>query len=442
MRIRAFFAASAVLVASARAEVLVVDGAGGGDYTTLVAAVAAAAEGGTLLVKSGSYDAFQVDGKALNIVADEGATVEVFGESIIENLAQDQAVLLSKVNFTDDHLGFPARAALELIDNAGPLRLYDCTVRGFEGVDTLDCNYAQEGEDALLVSGCGDVSLTSCRVFGGNGGAVPGYTQTGCLYAAGDAGDGLVIEASKVEINRVISNGGDGGDGPYGGEAGEGIELSDSRLVAVHSILRGGDGGDGDDFIGPACEPGAPALAVDATSRVDRLQVTLTPGLGGQWDFFGFCDDGVPIAGAGLVRTMDGPPRSMFTQRVARESETIELEFFGEDGDLVYLFASPRTRFRFRDFLRGVYLLDLPWLQSGVALGQDRVRGFFEWLSAFDSLGQTAGPGIPLSVLRPAPGLRPGRDARLLYLQGIYLDVSGRPILTNLVPLLVVDDGL
>ena len=75
------------------------DASGAGQYLQISAAVAAAASGDTLLVKSGTYAAFTVDGeKSLSVVADTGASVTVDGTVAVKNLAATQTVLLSGLN--------------------------------------------------------------------------------------------------------------------------------------------------------------------------------------------------------------------------------------------------------------------------------------------------------------------------------------------------------
>ena len=58
-------------------DVHVVDGTGAGDFLTIQEAVDVAARGDTLLVKSGNYPGFTIEGKALQVVAESGQQVRV-----------------------------------------------------------------------------------------------------------------------------------------------------------------------------------------------------------------------------------------------------------------------------------------------------------------------------------------------------------------------------
>ncbi|MFT5285970.1 MAG: hypothetical protein ACI8TQ_002138 [Planctomycetota bacterium] len=48
-----------------------------GDFTDIQSAVDAASTGDTILIRTGAYDGFEIDGKGLNLIADEGASVSV-----------------------------------------------------------------------------------------------------------------------------------------------------------------------------------------------------------------------------------------------------------------------------------------------------------------------------------------------------------------------------
>src|SRR5688572_18660193 len=81
----------------AAAGVLVVDASGGGAFTDLPAAVAAAADGDILLLKSGAYTAPTIANKALDVVADTGASVVVQGPFAVTDLTATRAVTITGV---------------------------------------------------------------------------------------------------------------------------------------------------------------------------------------------------------------------------------------------------------------------------------------------------------------------------------------------------------
>src|SRR5687768_491954 len=84
-----------LLAATGRAEVIVVAQDGSGDYAQINQAIVNSDDGDTILVRSGDYAPFVVPNIALEIVADEGATVTVHGYAAVTGLSADKAVLIS-----------------------------------------------------------------------------------------------------------------------------------------------------------------------------------------------------------------------------------------------------------------------------------------------------------------------------------------------------------
>jgi len=142
-----FLAASVpalVCLPSARADVLVVDPNGGaGTFATIRAAVQAAHDEDAILVKSGTYYGFEIDGKALSILADSGANAMVEARGKVENLPAGKIVVLDGLNFSgsvsEDSFPDEDNSGLYVHANAGPVRVQDCTIVGGFGFDEPFC---------------------------------------------------------------------------------------------------------------------------------------------------------------------------------------------------------------------------------------------------------------------------------------------------------------
>ena len=126
-------------------DVLVVDDDGGVGvgFVDLQAAVDAAGEGDVILVRGGTYSGFIVDGKALTVQADTGATVDVASPSSVSvnvvNLGAGQSVVLRGLHVEGGSLGIEPpfqqsyRAGFSATDNAGSVWVEDCRIRGTAG---------------------------------------------------------------------------------------------------------------------------------------------------------------------------------------------------------------------------------------------------------------------------------------------------------------------
>src|SRR5688500_4841801 len=116
--------ATVLLVARARAELLVVAPMGG-DHTNIQAAVDAAHDGDVILVKSGVYPGFGILERELVVAADLGAQVFITSTISVQFLRSDQDVLLQGLQQTESqsHHGLFANRC------KGSLRIQDCLVR-------------------------------------------------------------------------------------------------------------------------------------------------------------------------------------------------------------------------------------------------------------------------------------------------------------------------
>src|SRR5690348_16293494 len=116
-----------LLATSARAGVLVVDPSGGpGTFGDDASAAAAESDGDVLLVKSGTYGGFTITNKALDLVADAGATVVVSGTVRVQSLATTRTFTMTGFEV----VGIAHFTAMSVESCAGTVRLQGCTLRG------------------------------------------------------------------------------------------------------------------------------------------------------------------------------------------------------------------------------------------------------------------------------------------------------------------------
>src|SRR4051812_36571211 len=185
--------ASFALAAASRADVLVVDASGGGQYVQISAAVAAASSGDTLLVKSGTYSAFTIDGKSLSVVADSGASVVVDGSMGIKNLTAAQTVVLA--GLTSSHASsssssFDPTFGVGLFVSAcqGQVRAQGCQFEGRFGSNSSCFSNTYIGRSGVYLVTSPNVAFESCILRGGDGGGHGGQCWCGTDGARGGRG--------------------------------------------------------------------------------------------------------------------------------------------------------------------------------------------------------------------------------------------------------------
>ncbi len=202
--------ALALVAPSASAGVVVVDAQGGGAFTNLQSAATAAAAGDILLVRSGVYDALQLNAKPLVVVADAGATVSVTNGVRISGLTSQQTVVLSGIEVR----GGTALHALQVTNCQGPVRVDTCVLLGAAGIVLPgpsdfctqclpDDQLNLEGGDGARVANSADVSFAVCTLRGGTGQSMRPCSRRG--------GNGLDSTASFVSAYDSTFQGGDSG---------------------------------------------------------------------------------------------------------------------------------------------------------------------------------------------------------------------------------------
>lgn len=409
--------ATIALLESGFANVIVVSPAGG-NFTQIQAAVTAAADGDTILVKAGSYSGFTVTNKALDIVAEVGATVSVAGQVRVKQLGATRTLTLTGLRI---HATTNAPALL-LENDAGSVRAQSCVI---DGLDGALCQNFSHGAIAATITSCPDVALCSCTVNGGDGGDYGGYGY------GGDGGKGLVATGSRVALYDCTVRGGRGaswvstcGSSGYG-YAGSGMNAAE--LVSCptgflsNCTVLGGDSGC-DIFLPITCSTGA-GLMLGPGTAAQALSSAFRPGFfcGSCVPACFSCSQGVLVNG-GAFTTLIGVAAHLSASRVVREQGACRLDLFGQPGSRVEIRFSEDARFSYSPAAHGVSLLRLhppvPVLQAGT----------------LDANGT-------LNVSWIVPDLDPGVQSRRLFVQATFVDPGGQRTLSSPATIVLLDSA-
>ncbi|MCE9595662.1 MAG: right-handed parallel beta-helix repeat-containing protein [Planctomycetes bacterium] len=349
------------LAAPANADVLIVaaNSPYSTDFPTIQAAVDAAVDGDTLVVQSGTYSAFAVDGRELAIVAAPGANVVVAGSVRVEHTPVGAVLLLAGLKITGDAL---AGHGLLAESNSGFVRVQDCTFKGRDGLVQHEYDLHGYGPEGALLEANFAVSFTRCSFVGG----VPPYSYDCCDFGY-TGGHGLRTELTSLALYDCTSTGGAGSTGGWGGIGGDALHLESGSVFASGTSFTGGNGGKGDDFIYAQGGNGGNGISANAGSSLRRLGTTSVGGIGG--GFFGFGATGTPgqaLVGTGSVVTLVGAARKLSGPTAVVENSSVVLTVQGQPGDRVYLEKSLDAGFAFVPGWHGVKLF-AGWPRLGVA---------------------------------------------------------------------------
>ena len=197
-----------------------------GGFPTIQSAVDAASDGDIVLIASGSYDGFVVDGVGITVVADVGALVEIDDPVRVRNLSAGQQAALRGLTIGGFSFAEPETVALRVSNCLGSVRVIDCDVDGKNGLPLVGCSAPPEPDawPAVRVKGCVDVAFVRVSLVGGGGADLFDFENCdGKPYVAGDAGDGIEVIDARVAIHDSTVRGGRGGHawgvGGTGGDA-------------------------------------------------------------------------------------------------------------------------------------------------------------------------------------------------------------------------------
>jgi len=394
----------ALLAAPASAGDVHVVGGPAATQPTIQAAIDAAVDGDIVLVRSASADGFVVDGKALTILG-EGPAPVLVSPVEIRNLAAGQACGVR--NFTrtaNDPFLF------DVHDNAGHVRLEELTLTGifpFNGVPATP----------LRIANCFDVALSHCDLDGGLAANV------------GQAGPGIVISNSQLQLDASTVDGGRGFHGflmgqvttigPGGGAAG--IQVLDACSLALQgSLVRGGSGGNG---VGARCFPGpipgqpggtgGPGIASAVPISVTLVEASVLGGAGGAGGAANAgCGAAAGAAGSpgdavigAALNLLPGPRRELSVDALTREFSAMSVTVTGVPGETATLLVSTRCQ-----------LNVLPTIQGAILVGPSMRR---------IPLGTIPASGV-LTTALPLADLGPGVLGSRRFFQAFCRDAGGQ----------------
>jgi len=319
--IQALVVAPVLASGVAARDVLVVDQAGGADHVFIHEAIAAADAGDTILVRSGEYLPFTIDGAGLTVVAEPDAEVTIRGTSLIANLKAHQRVLMTGLHFEAEFF----LNALNITNCQGPIWIEDGSWKGSD-----ELSFVNNGEAGRII---GSSSVTFNRMVFEAG-------ANGDLREA--PGNGLFMEDSTVYMFDSIIKAGHGSStlvSAANGQGGAGILVNGGFLYLSNCLVQGGDGGSGEDAVACAAggDGGAAVVLYGDEPEVQLIGTKLRGGAAGPTGEG--CEPGsvgMPYQiFSGEVNDTPGRARSMRAQEsVVLVGEDLTLEVNGLPGDL------------------------------------------------------------------------------------------------------------
>jgi hypothetical protein len=379
-------------IAQAR-DVLIVEGPAAGAYATLQAAINAAQDGNVLLLGPGAYAAFSLDGKGLTLAALPGAAVSVGYGSLVQNVPASSYVVLHGLSTGG---AMPSGVdGLALVNNAGHVRLEDCTLRGANSF----AGGTIRGGEALWIDACARVALVGCNATGGNG-----KNSGSALTAGGSAGDGVRLRDSTLALHGCELRGGRGG--VNGGEGGDGVNAQQSVLFVAGSQLSGGEGGDA--LTSALCTGDGGDGWELLTTSARSLDNQFTPGAAGggaQTDCPGVVGAAQELVQASVV-VEPGAARRLACPTFVRDTQLLQLAVTGEPLDVALLRTNRRATWTYGASAIG------PLLTPAGPSGSLKLLGAIQPSGALNA------------SVQPRP-LAAGRIARVEFLQLLCDDALG-----------------
>ena len=218
--------------------------------------------------RPGSYDDFEIDGKALTVVAADGVTANVLGfgpgDAFVRvvNLSLGQTVVLRGLHVISGQV-FGSTVAVRLADNAGTVWIEDTTIGMFnpfsQGIDDLHGIQVENSDSVLLVdcdvdahraSEALSIDDSTVYVYGGRYEGCTGGTNGAFPAVYYDAGHGARIDGGALLAFGAAFIGGRGLDAnpficdpPTAG--GDGVRLVDGGFTELDLLVAAGAGGSG-----------------------------------------------------------------------------------------------------------------------------------------------------------------------------------------------------
>jgi hypothetical protein len=364
------------------------------DTPSLLNALSNSQNGDIVLLKAAAYahsDDFAISGKAVSLVADSGAAVELQRELTISGAPFGASCLLQGLSL---HNTISGEAALTAVGVSAALWIEDCTVR-----NTLQPGFGPAPAAAYLVT-CTRVVVHASSFTGADG---PSPSISNGSHA-------LDLFQSNVNAFGIDVRGGNGRNATASFAAGagsRGLTAMDGQFFAQGSVIRGGNGGAA--FAGEACQPGGPGgpganLALfQFPPPMYTLDTLVHGGAGGLG--FGPC----PAGSAGPayegatdnLQTLPGAARELSVTSPVREGQTLAWTLDGAPGDLAFVAYGLAPMNGSLVTAAGVLALQAPF---NVAFA-----------GVVPASGSQTG-GVPLNELGP------GVEGAILFVQSGYFD--------------------
>lgn len=343
--------------------------------TSIQAAVLAASEGDVILVKSGVYASFTIDGKSLCVIGRDRPEASFE----IRNLQADQRVIVR---------GFQGRLPPpRFTNNAGPIWIEDCS---------------WESDDPRVSSLDSTVGLIRCQVVG-----APGYhASRSTTFAYHSRFVGRRGNNAYFDEQFCAHSGGLECNWNYGEDGGFGLTIAEGSAYLFGCTLRGGRGGSGaspdcrgfqitcgaPDYIPGGC--GGNALSLGAGTEAIELESRF---VGGVPD----CDH-TPVSGSGSLTSLAGMAGRFSVDSPVRAGEPVHYQVKGPPGRKAFVSYSSDFAPLFEPDKAGMDVIPIG------------TKDHF--------IGRVPGSGV-LEVTRSFGNLlKPGSQARVIFVQAKFHD--------------------
>ncbi len=373
---------TALLAGAAHAQkVWTVDDNGPADFSDVQGAVSAAADGDVVLVRTGLYTSFVIDGKSLLVHGDVGGGVALTdaGARIdVRNLASSQSVVIRGVDAVGQGASFSSFPAVGMYlgQNQGPVWIEDCSIRGTNG------GFIPIGHGGASIENCASVVFARCTIQGSPTDEVSQGQNHGLQIVSSNVSLYDCEVAAGASAPAPPSPGwcpslfcGDLSISCHSTEGGHGVTMfGGSTLFASGCRIDGADAGPGQNQPNPSlsCTPGGNGGdGIRVFSGTVKLRDTIvlagrgTPG--GNWTSCpGQCpsgSNGAPITNPSVVTSLAGAARSFSIGSPNRENSTANVTFDGIANDVCVLAvsASPASAFFAGEFA-GTFVIGAPFL--------------------------------------------------------------------------------